>query len=116
MSGDPRPGLKCGLPTRRELLCRGATGFGALALAHLMGQEALPGLAPRKPHFQGKAKRVIHLFMNGAVSQVDTFDPKPALAKYANKPLPMELPKTDIPCGGGFPSPFKFRKCGQSGI
>jgi hypothetical protein len=112
------------------MLCRGATGFGALALAHLMGQAGLlaspvasvppgtdaTGLAPRKPHFPGKAKRVIHLFMNGAVSQVDTFDPKPLLQRYANKPLPMELPKTDIPCGGGFPSPFKFRKCGQSGI
>jgi hypothetical protein len=111
------------LLTRRQLLCRCGAGFGALALAYLMRQTGLLAaaqdqgpLVPRRPHFPGKAKRVIHLFMNGAVSQVDTFDPKPILQKYAKKPLPMELPKTDIPCGGGFPSPFKFHKCGQSGI
>src|SRR5262245_21974110 len=109
--------------TRRQLLGRCGAGFAALALPDLLREagllQAAPGrgpFAPRQPHFPGKAKRVIHLFMNGAVSQVDTFDPKPLLQKYDHKPLPMELPRTDIPCGGGLPSAFKFKKCGQSGI
>src|SRR5688500_249488 len=90
--------LEEGLLTRREMLCRCGMGFGAMALAGLMGEagllapaqaaEALNPLAPKKPHFPAKAKHVIHLFMNGGPSQVDTFDPKPALQKYAGKPLP----------------------------
>jgi hypothetical protein len=98
-------------------------GFGAVALAGLMGEvfpaAAAPGdnpLAPRKPHFPARAKRVIHLFMNGGPSQVDTFDPKPALARYAGKALPMPNLRTERPTGAAFPSPFKFQKYGQSGI
>ena len=72
-------------------------------------------LAPKAPHFPGKAKRVIHFFLNGGPSHVDTFDPKPALAKYAGKPLPETL-RTERKTGGAFPSPFKFQKYGQSGI
>jgi len=118
MNADGRQAsLQPGLWTRREMLARCGTGFGALALPSLLAAaEGKSPLAARKPHLPGKARRVIHLFMNGAPSQVDTFDPKPALEKYANKPLPMELPRTDIPCGGGFPTPFKFRKCGKSGL
>src|SRR5439155_12718282 len=73
-------------------------------------------LAPKKPHFPGKAKRVIHLFANGGPSHVDTFDPKPALTKYAGKPLPRENLRTERKTGAAFPSPFKFQKCGESGI
>ena len=75
------------LLTRRDLLTRCGTGFGALALGGLMSQlgltQAAPlnPLTPKQPHFPGKAKRVIHLFMNGGPSHVDTFDPKPALAQ-----------------------------------
>jgi hypothetical protein len=115
--------VTAGRLTRRQLLGRCGAGFAALALPDLFQQagllQAAPGrgpFAPRAPHFPGKARRVVHLFMNGAVSQVDTFDPKPALKRYENKPLPMPLPPTDIACGGGFPSPFKFHKCGESGI
>ena len=72
-------------------------------------------LAQRPPQFPGRAKRVIHLFMNGGPSQVDTFDPKPALAKYAGKAIPSTLP-TERKTGAGFGSPFKFQKYGQSGI
>src|SRR5260370_40544418 len=73
-------------------------------------------LTPKAPHFPGKAKRVIHLFMNGGPSHVDTFDPKPALAKNAGKPLPKGNLRTERRTGAAFPSPFKFHKHGQSGI
>jgi hypothetical protein len=110
--------------TRRELLRRSGTGFGALGLAGLLGSQGLLSggevnthpLAPRKPHFAAKAKRVIHLFMNGGPSHVDTFDPKPSLEKYAGKPLPTANLRTERKTGAAFPSPFKFKQYGQSGI
>src|SRR5690349_25076308 len=114
-----------GLLTRRELLTRSGMGFAALGLARLMGSEGLLSaatdvrtnpLAPKKPHFPAKAKRVIHLFMNGGPSHVDTFDPKPALEKYAGKPLPRENLRTERKTGAAFPSPFTFQKYGESGI
>ena len=104
--------------TRRELLKRSGMGFATLGLAGLLAEKssAANPLMPRKPHFPGKAKRVIHLFMNGGPSHVDTFDPKPLLAKYAGKPLPTENLRTERKTGAAFPSPFKFQKYGQSGI
>src|SRR5262245_65116070 len=84
--------------TRREMLCRCGMGLGGLALASLLGEsgflsragasEPQNPLAPRAPHFAPRARRVIHFFMNGGPSQVDTFDPKPALERWAGKPLP----------------------------
>src|SRR4051812_1875712 len=80
--------------SRRELLRRASGGFGALALSALFGgdvTDALAGavakppqrpLAPKPPHFPAKARSVIFLFMEGAVSQVDSFDYKPMLEKY----------------------------------
>ena len=104
---------------RRMMLERSAMGMGALALGSMLqsadASEANP-LAVRKPHFAAKAKRVIHLFMNGGPSHVDTFDPKPSLEKYAGKALPVDNPKTERKTGAAFPSPFKFQKYGQSGI
>ena len=104
---------------RRMMLERSAMGMGALALGSMLqsvdASEANP-LAVRKPHFAAKAKRVIHLFMNGGPSHVDTFDPKPSLEKYAGKLLPTDNPKTERKTGAAFPSPFKFQKYGQSGI
>src|SRR5207237_3078234 len=73
-------------------------------------------LAPRNPHFPAKAKRVIHIFANGGPSHVDTFDPKPMLAKLHGKPLPMDNLKTERRTGSAFQSPYKFQKYGQSGI
>jgi hypothetical protein len=112
--------------TRREMLQRCGVGMGALALANLMGnagllleaQEAasLNPLTPRKPHFAGKAKRVLHIFANGGASHVDTFDPKPALDKYHGRKLPMENLRTERKTGAAFRSPFTFRKYGKSGI
>ncbi len=111
--------------TRRDLLRRSGMGFAALGLADLMAGQGLLSaaprpveqspLAPRQPHFAPKAKRVIHLFMNGGPSHVDTFDPKPALARYAGQPLPMPNLRTERRTGAAFPSPFRFRRHGQSG-
>jgi len=105
--------------TRREMLMRTGVGMAALGLVPLLDQAAhaaVNPLTPRKPHFPGKAKRVIHLFMNGGPSHVDTFDPKPSLDKYAGKTLPTENLRTERKTGAAFPSPFKFKKYGQSGI
>src|SRR5437867_8478830 len=99
-----------------------------LGLASLLGPqliEAAPAgeklsgispLAPRAPHFPARAKRVIHLFANGGPSHVDTFDPKPALARLNGQPLPMVNLPTERRTGAAFQSPFKFQKYGQSGI
>src|SRR3954469_14704310 len=111
--------------TRREFLNRCGMGLGALCLGTLLRESLGPSaeaatytnpLAPRGGQFPGTAKRVIHLFMNGGPSHVDTFDPKPALAKYSGKLLPMENLKTERKTGAAFPSPYKFQKYGQSGI
>ena len=133
---DNFPQYDCSL-TRRELLRRSGMGLGMLGLAGVLQQGGLLGantaspaagksgdetagyqnpLAERRPHFPGKAKRVIHLFMNGGPSHVDTFDPKPSLEKYAGKPLPTQNLATERKTGAAFPSPFKFQKYGQSGI
>jgi hypothetical protein len=110
------------LLTRRELLHACGMGLGALAFAQLSGQSVIADdkafanpLAPKPPHFTPKVKRIIHLFMNGGPSQVDTFDPKPMLTKNDGKPLPIHL-KTERKTGVGFGSPYKFQKYGQSGI
>src|SRR5581483_9659102 len=85
------------LITRRQFLNRFGMGFGALSLAGLLGQgffnelradEAMSPLAPKNPPFPAKAKQVIHIFAQGAPSQVDTWDPKPALDAYDGKSLP----------------------------
>jgi len=105
--------------TRRELLSRVGMGMGALALGGLTASADGPGwanpLVPKRPHFPGRAKRVLHLFANGGPGQMDTFDPKPALEKYAGRELPIDKPRGSV-FGAAFPSPFKFRKHGRSGI
>ena len=107
--------------TRREMLRDGANGFGMLALAALMGEQARAAapnpLAPRLPHFPARAKRVIFLFMHGGPSQVDTFDPKPALTRDNGKPFPGEKPRVVFgQTGNLLKSPWEFKQYGQSGI
>src|SRR5436190_4278963 len=108
------------LLSRRDFLLRCGMGMGALGLAQTVGGieigAATNSLAPKQPHFAPKAKRVIHFFLNGGPSHVDTFDPKPALEKYAGKPLPTENLRTERKTGAAFPSPFKFQQYGESGI
>jgi Protein of unknown function (DUF1501) len=110
--------------TRRDLLQRSAAGFGLLGLASLMNdqkllaqpQAATNPLAPKPPHFAPKAKRIIHVFMNGGPSQVDTFDPKPSLVRYNGTNPPGSSRGTERRTGGLMMSPFRFHQCGQSGL
>jgi Protein of unknown function (DUF1501) len=131
--GWPLPSLL----TRRALFCRLGGGFGALGLASVLadagslvfagsahagasenpeGAISVNPLAAKLPHFPARAKRVIFLFMNGGPSHVDTFDPKPALAKYADQDPPAGVMTARRKRGKLMPSPFPFRPRGQSGI
>ena len=107
---------------RRDFLAQCGTGLGLSALAPLLGSPTLIGkpnnpMIARGPHFAPKAKRVIHLFMNGGPSHMDTFDPKPELNKWHGKILPEESQlKTERKTGAAFGSPFKFKRYGQSGL
>src|SRR5262245_2519853 len=100
--------------SRREFLSRCGMGLGSLGLASLLSEEALTAATDTttvgKPtHFPAKAKRVIHIFAQGAPSHIDTWDPKPVLAKYEDQALPGLN-------GVAMASPFKFAKHGKSGI
>ena len=120
--------------TRRDILCRAGRGFGAVALAGLLQGESNNPLAPKSPPAPARAKSVIYLFMHGGVSHVDTFDPKPALNKYAGKnisetphkdalksPFVKENVKEFVKGDHGikltlYPMQVGFRKYGQSGV
>jgi hypothetical protein len=126
---NPHPGL-----SRREVLCRIGGGFGTLGLMSVFADAGLlraapganaPGsprqvnpLAPRPPHFPPRARRLIFLFMNGGPSHVDTFDPKPALARHAGQPLPQRFHAGMNRRNNStlMPSPFRIRRFGQSGL
>ena len=111
--------------SRRNLLRRAGFGMGWLGLAGVLAQDgrlaAAPPeshgpMAPKPPQFPGKARQIVHLFMNGGPSQVDTFDPKPLLDRYHGKPLPDENLRTERKTGAAMRSPFRFQKYGQSGL
>jgi Protein of unknown function (DUF1501) len=114
-----------GIPiSRREALQRSAAGFGSLALASLLAENASAEptaadnpLSARPPHYAARAKRVIFLFMSGGPSQVDTFDPKPLLTRDDGKPLPFDKPKIQFNSTGNLlKSPWAFKQHGQSGL
>jgi hypothetical protein len=110
-----RPSVRDLFATRRQFLNRFGMGFGALSLASLLevpraaAAASLSPLAPRPSHFPGTAKRVIHILAPGGPSHIETWDPKPALAKHAGK---------DVPEIGGIPLPqqYSFSRRGKSGI
>ncbi len=108
--------------TRREALQNLGTGFGMVGLTNMLEAASIsaltdtPSLTPKAPHFTPKAKQVIFLFLNGGPSQVDTFDPKPALAKYHGKEIPGDYPKAKAERGTLMQSPFQFARYGQSGL
>jgi len=110
--------------TRREMLSRCAMGFGSTALASLLseaahgGGAAQPGpMSVRPAHIPAKARNVIFLFMEGGVSQVDSFDPKPALERYHGQPFPMKTEPTQFNAiGDTLASPWKFQRYGESGL
>jgi hypothetical protein len=100
--------------SRRDFLEALTGGFGALAMGDLFAGSA--AAATQAPHFPPKAKNVIFLFMTGGPSQMDMFDPKPVLAKYAGQRPPTVNLRTERVTGGVLPSPFAFQPRGQSGI
>src|SRR5689334_17761288 len=108
--------------TRREWLCQMGGGFASLALIDLLSRDARAAavnpLAPKPPHFPAKAKHAVFLFMNGAPSHVDTFDPKPELDRHDGRPYGGKTPvgSNGRPIGHLMKSPFPFRKHGQSGL
>lgn len=114
--------------TRRRFLNRGVCGLGSIALASLLTEQGrgaeikhpappTDALRPRAPHFKPKAKRVLVLFMDGGVSQVDSFDPKPKLQAIDGQPFPMTVETTQFEQNGrAMGSPFSFQQYGQSGL
>lgn len=113
--------------SRRALLQRSAAGFGHLALMGLLAQNdakaaptlapALNALAPKRPHFPARAKRVIFLFMAGGPSHMDTFDPKPLLTRDDGGKYPFAQPRIQFAATGKLlKSPWKFKQYGQSGL
>ena len=121
--------------SRRDFLFESCGGISGLGLAYLLNQDGLLGapnngacavlpggtpspISPKKTHFEPRAKSVISLFMSGGVSHMDTFDPKPALSKYAGQPMEGKgsiVVRQGHP-GPLMPSPFTFKQHGQSGI
>jgi len=110
---------------RRNMLSCLAGGFGVVGLASLLSESAAADSVGAKltlPHHEPRAKRVIFLFMNGGPSQIDTFDPKPELARWEGKRLPVLDQNTNKllgkprPLGNAFPSPWRFAKYGESGL
>ena len=107
--------------SRREMLGRCAGGFGAVALSSLLadpiyGKSSSP-FAPHKPHHEPQAKNIIFLYMDGGVSQVDSFDPKPRLDKDHGKPFSAKINPTQFDnIGTTFKSPWAFKRYGQCGL
>ena len=107
--------------TRRDALKKMGCGFGYMSLASMVGQslaraESTGSRAPWMITDKPKAKHVIFLFMNGGMSQIDTFDYKPALEKYNGQPMPGGVLSHERKVGNLMKSPFSFKKYGKSGI
>ena len=106
--------------TRRDFLWQTGGGFAGLALMDLLPRDGMWKVeaAAKAPHFPAKAKRAVFLFMNGAPSQVDTFDPKPELTRLNGQPYQGKLTvgSNGRPIGYLMQSPFEFKNHGQSGL
>ena len=103
------------------MLARCANGFGGIAMASMLANEAnakpTNPLSPKKPHFTPKAKSIIFLYMDGGPASMDTFDPKPRLTKENGKPFGMKMEATQFNNRGKtLGSPWKFQHYGQAGI
>ncbi|MFM7921527.1 MAG: DUF1501 domain-containing protein, partial [Planctomycetaceae bacterium] len=107
--GPANPGA---ILTRRSLIGGLGAGAGSIGLATALADAGEAGLQ----HFVPRARRVIHLFMNGGPYQGDFFDPKPLLQKYAGQRPPEADLRTERRTAGLLPSPFRFRPGGTSGV
>lgn len=105
-------------PNRRHWMRQCGMGIGGLVLADLLSSqvEGAGHGGAMATHFPGKAKHIIHVFLNGGMSQVDTFDPKPELTRRAGQMLPFDNLQTERKTGVALPSPFTFEQHGESGI
>ena len=103
---------------RRHWMRKCGMGMGGLAFADLFSAttHAAGTTGALTQHHPGKAKHIIHVFLNGGVSQVDTFDPKPELTRRAGQMLPFDNLQTERRTGVALPSPFQFEQHGESGI
>ena len=106
------------LPSRRDWLRTAGTGLGVLALPDLLGAVVTGDdpLVPRPPHFAPRARRLIHIYLNGGPSQVDTWDPKPELQRRGGTRLPLGNLTTERETGVALASPFAFARYGASGL
>lgn len=105
--------------SRRQILSHASAGFGMAALAGLMQEQqaAAAPLVHRSKRFAPRARSVIFLYQSGGVSQVDSFDPKPLLQKYAGQPMPVKVQKTQFNNNGTVqPSHWAFKNYGRSGL
>src|SRR5262245_58820236 len=115
-----------GTASRRAFLAQAGGGFGMLALASLLAEDAKaaptvsPGEGPRQPHFEPRVKRVIWLFMHGGPSHVDLFDPKPDLIKLGGQPIPdsfgMVMTRRKVATNPLLPPVKPLKPRGQSGL
>jgi len=103
------------LASRRDALAQVGTGLGMLALPSLLQADQSP-LAPKTSHFPAQAKHIIHVYLNGGPSQVDTWDPKPELTRWGGKRLPVGNLTTERETGVALASPFQFKQYGDSGL
>ncbi|MEZ6060619.1 MAG: DUF1501 domain-containing protein [Planctomycetaceae bacterium] len=101
--------------SRRQLLRGMGTGLGMVAMPALLRAADGP-LAAKAPHFPATAKHIIHIYLNGGPSQVDTWDPKPELTRWGGRKLPTGNLTTERETGVALPSPFRFRQYGDSGL
>src|ERR1700721_1706149 len=113
---------------RRQFFTQAGSGLAAIALAAMLDQDgysatgAIDPLAPKKPHVAPRAKSIIWCFMEGAPSHVDLFDPKPALTKYAGKPVPPSYHPETLQSAFGtthnglYPTRHTFKQYGESGL
>jgi hypothetical protein len=103
--------------SRRDALCQLGSGFGGLALSTLLGESANASSSHLSAsHFQPQAKAVIQLYMHGGPSHVDLLDPKPMLNRFDGTAPPDEVADDEKRTKNLMGSPFRFRKCGQSGL
>jgi hypothetical protein len=103
--------------SRREMLRQTSLGFGSLAMAGLLQGRSYGALPIGQPHFRPKVKHVIFAYMSGGVSHVDSFDPKPELAKRHGQPMPVPVKPTMFNNNGNImASPWEAKPRGQSGI
>ena len=101
--------------SRRDALANLGTGIGLLALPALLEAKST-ALEPRSAHHQPRAKHIIHIYLNGGPSQVDTWDPKPLLDRHGGRPIPVGNLTTERETGVALASPFRFQQYGDSGL